>query len=424
MINLLESLKRALYNLRSKLWYRPLSYSLIAILWVYLCFLLQELDVNIHSTKINIETVNSLLSIITGSMLAVIVFTVGSIVTAYNSASNSGTPRILSLLLRDNTSHDATSCFIGTFIYGVVATVAIKSGIFDETGIFLIFLITIAVFAWVIFTFIVWIDSIAKLGQVKTLMNKTESQALNAIQKYISDPYLGCNRLEKNKLPNNTKIIYANEYGYLNGINIEGLNAYCKNANIKLYITKHKGEHLACSEVLAHAKASKTLSDEQLSDIASYFTISTEKSFLDDPVFGVETLSEIAAKALSPSTNDPGTAIHVIDAINRCLKKIFTESSQDHQINYEQLYLREISIERFIKSSFEYIRVYGGGNIMVAKRIQKSLIHISKHLNGQNKKVVLAYAKSCQKQADDQLTYDFERKEFNDIVKELSKFES
>ena len=44
------------------------------------------------------------------------------------------------------------------------------------------------------------------------------------------------------------------------------------------------------------------------------------------------------------------------------------------------------------------------------KAIQKSLIHIPKHLNGQNKKIVLAYAKSCQKQADDQLTYDFERK--------------
>lgn len=75
--------------------------------------------VSIYTTKINLETVNSLLSVITGSMLAVIVFTVGSIVTAYNSASNSGTPRILSLLLRDSTSHDATSCFIGALSMGL-----------------------------------------------------------------------------------------------------------------------------------------------------------------------------------------------------------------------------------------------------------------------------------------------------------------
>ncbi|QLE79667.1 DUF2254 domain-containing protein [Francisella sp. Scap27] len=424
MKSFLQSIKKAFYNLRSKLWYKPLAYCIIAILSIYICFLIQEKHVSIYTTKINLETVNSLLSVITGSMLAVIVFTVGSIVTAYNSASNSGTPRILSLLLRDSTSHDATSCFIGAFIYGVVATVAIKSGVFDETGIFLIFIITILVFGWVIFTFIIWIDSIAKLGQVKTLMSKTESQALKAVKKYAENPHLNCNTFEKDGIPENAQFIYSQDYGFLNDINLQGLNIFCKDNKIKLYIVKYKGEHLAYSETLAFAKSSKNISKESLEQILSYFTISTEKSFIDDPVFGLETLGEIAAKALSPSTNDPGTAIDIVDSINRCLKTLFTHDKKNSKVKFEQISLKEIAVERFVKSSFEYVRIYGSQNIMVAKRIQKSLIHISKHLNRQNKKVVLAYAKSCQKQADDQLTYDFERKEFNDMVKELSKFES
>ena len=60
-------------------------------------------------------------------MLTIIVFTVGSIVDAYNSASNAGTSRILTLLLRYNSSQNAHSKFIGAFIYGVVATIGIKS---------------------------------------------------------------------------------------------------------------------------------------------------------------------------------------------------------------------------------------------------------------------------------------------------------
>ena len=125
---------------------------------------------------------------------------------------------------------------------------------FDETGIFLIFITTILVFAWVIFTFIIWIDNIAKLGQVKTLLKKTENEALKAVKQYAQNPYLGCNHLEYDEIPEKATAIYADEYGFLNDINLKGLNQYCENLNAKVYITKYKGEHLACSEILAYAK--------------------------------------------------------------------------------------------------------------------------------------------------------------------------
>ena len=90
---------------------------------------------------------------ITTSMLTIIVFAVGYIVDAYNSASNAGTPRILTLLLRDNSSQNAHSKFIGAFIYGVVATIGIKSEIFNQSGIFFIFKTTILLFIYSNFYF-------------------------------------------------------------------------------------------------------------------------------------------------------------------------------------------------------------------------------------------------------------------------------
>ncbi|MDE4990668.1 DUF2254 domain-containing protein, partial [Francisella tularensis subsp. holarctica] len=49
-------------------------------------------------------------------MLTITVFAVISIVSAYNSASSVGTPRILNLLLRDISSQNAHYKFIGAFI--------------------------------------------------------------------------------------------------------------------------------------------------------------------------------------------------------------------------------------------------------------------------------------------------------------------
>ncbi|WP_081947005.1 DUF2254 domain-containing protein [Candidatus Francisella endociliophora] len=419
MSKFINFIKRQLYILKSKLWFNPLAYCILAILAIYWCYLMQQLNIDFYSTKINLDTVNSLLSIITTSMLAVIVFTVGAIVTAYNSASNSGTPRVLTILFRDKASHKATSNFIGAFIYGVVATVGIKSGVFNGTGIFLIFLITIFVFAWVIFTFIIWIDDIAKLGQVRTLLTKTEKQAFNAVKKYTNNPYLGCNALDENSIPTNSTPIFAQDYGFLNDILFESLNSLCKELDAKLYIVKYKGEHLASTETLAFIECSKDLPNEKLAEIANHFIISNEKNFIEDPVFGLETLSEIAAKALSPSTNDPTTAINVIDTLNRCLKYLFDSSFKDKKVIYENLYIKDISIERFIKSSFEYIRIYGSSNLLVAKRIQKSLLHISKQANKENSKVIEKYMENCYTQANVELTYNFEKTELNEFIKSL-----
>ena len=152
------------------------------------------------------------------------------------------------------------------------------------------------------------------------------------------------------------------------------------------------------------------------------FIISTEKNFIEDPVYGIETLSEVAAKALSPAVNDPGTAINVIDAINRCLKYLFElKHTADQEITYKNLYIDDINAQRFIQSGFEYIRIYGSSNLLVAARIQKSLIHISKQIkNDECSKFIKNYISNCLEQANTELKYNFEKKELKEFIERLN----
>lgn len=58
---------------------------------------------------------------------------------------------------------------------------------------------------------------------------------------------------------------------------------------------------------------------EEESEVSAAFTIRTERSFDQDPRFGLVVLAEIASRALSPAVNDNGTAIDVLGRAIRAL---------------------------------------------------------------------------------------------------------
>lgn len=75
-------------------------------------------------------------SITSGSMLGVATFAVGSMLADYSSASNSATPRSFPLIIADDVSQNALSSFIGAFIFGIVAYVALENGYYGPAGRF------------------------------------------------------------------------------------------------------------------------------------------------------------------------------------------------------------------------------------------------------------------------------------------------
>lgn len=105
-------------------------------------------------TQASIET---LLAIISASMLVIATFAVASMVSAYASASSTATPRSFSLVISDDISQSALSTFVGAFIFSIVALMALQNDCYDRTGRFAVFVITLLVLAMVIITFVRWV---------------------------------------------------------------------------------------------------------------------------------------------------------------------------------------------------------------------------------------------------------------------------
>lgn len=375
MNNRLEFL---LNRINERLWIKPLLISLLSIAASLLAKLSDQIAFLRIFPDITQDSLETSLGIIAASMLGISVFAVGSMVSAYATASRSATPRSFPLVISDDISQNALSTFIGAFIYSVVSLIALMNGYYDATGRFLLFLITIAVFCIVILNFLRWIDRIARLGRLGTTIDKVEKATRDAMQK--RELTLPLDSKSEPIHPGGSPV-YSPEIGYVQRIDIPKLQAAAEKFDLRITVQSLPGTFLSPDQILALVAYPEHTPEKDIGSnmIINAFTIGKDRTFDEDPRFGLLVLSEIASRALSPAVNDPGTAIEIIDSLVR----LFTtwSKTEEGQMNEEPAYDRvvvpDISLDNMFDDAFNAIARDGAGNIEVALRLQKAFKSLS-----------------------------------------------
>ena len=372
-----DRLRFLLYSVKEKLWVKPLGFCLLSIFAVFVAKVADGTSLAEHIPEIKPESVETLLSIMASSMMVIATFSAGTMVNAYASASQSSTPRSLSLIISDDVSQNALSVFIGAFIYSAVALTAMTQAFFDEAGLFILFCLTCLAFSIVILTFIRWVDSVARLGRVGSTLLKVERATTRAIKNRIDMPCLGAVPQEQIK-EQGTYAICTKQVGYIQLIDIAKLQKSADKNESFINVAMLPGEFVSPERAIAYSNK-KVLSDE----IVDAFTIGEARSFEADPRFGFIVLAEIASRALSPSVNDHGTAINTISSITRLMllwhkPKSETENSQNdsaqhEEFKYDRISLPALNVNDLFDDAYTSIARDGAANIEVAIRIQKSL---------------------------------------------------
>ena len=367
-------------RLSEQLWIRPLLFSLLAVLAAFGAAATDSLGIADLLPRIDHDIVEKLLSIIAASMLGVATFAVGSMVSAYASVSSSATPRAFSLVISDDVSKTALSTFIAAFIFSVIALIAIKIGVYGRAGLFLVFLMTVAVLAWVVFTFIRWVDQIARLGRVGTTIDRVERAATAAIDRRRRSPNLSA--AAPRGEGDGGEPLYAGTIGYVQHINVEALQSCAEKNGLVVTVAALPGAFVGPGRAVAHVSADggATLPDFDASPVVKAFLIANDRSFDEDPRFGLVALSEIAARALSPAINDPGTAINIIGTFVR----LFTlwvspleDAAGSSKIKCDRVRVPSLALEDMFDDSFTAISRDGAGAIEVVVRLQKAFISLS-----------------------------------------------
>jgi len=435
-----------LFSFKEKLWVKPLSLCVLSIAAVFASKLADGTALAEHLPKVDQSSVETLLSIMASSMLVIATFSAGTMVSAYASASRSSTPRSVSLIISDDASQNALSTFVGAFIFSVVAITASSNNFFKDAGIFLLFCLTCLVFAIVILTFIRWVDSVARLGRVGSTVQKVEAAAMRAINHRLSTPRLG-----GKQQPNYVKeqggdlskyqTLTTDSIGYVQMIDMAKVQAWAEERDTQVHIAMLPGQFCTPDKPLCYierfkpkkseddisSKESEKSSDKSdESALLSAFQIGSERSFEADPRYGLVVLSEIASRALSPSVNDPGTAISILGSYARLFilwaQKEKNVASDD--IKYDKVTVPDMSTADMFDDAFTGLARDGASMIEVSIRIQKTLDAIAKTSNDDICKAATKHAKEAYKRSMNALIHDGDKEMLSSAVNSLNNKKS
>ena len=370
-----DRLRFLINRIGERLWIKPLVMSVLSAVIV---FLVKILDIDAASQfvpRISQDSIETLLTILSGSMLMIATFAVGSMVAAYASASNNATPRSFTLIIADDVSQNALSTFIGAFIYSVVALIAMENGYYDKTGRFVLFVLTVLILIVVIVTFVRWVDRIARLGRLKGTINKVEEATASAFKRRRHARTLGCVPAVRQPVQGSQNV-YGTSIGYVQQINVDTLQAYAQELKIRITLTALPGTFSAPGRALAFITPdSGDVQDIDITQIAKAFLIGDDRKFEEDPRFGLIVLSEIAGRALSPAVNDPGTAVYILGVFVRLLAQWCEPDAEGETqaCEHDRVEVPQISIQDMFDDAFTAIARDGAGAVEVAGRLQKSL---------------------------------------------------
>lgn len=361
-------------QLTRQLWFRSSLFAVLAVVTALVAIAVKPFIPVSVSGLIGTDAVDKILSILASSMLAVTTFSLNIMVSAYNTASSSVTPRATKLLLEDRTTQNVLATFIGSFLYSLVGIVALGMGAYGSQGRAVLFFVTLIVIVMIVITLLRWIQHLSQFGRMAETSQRVENATAAPLLSWLKDPCLGCSPWhgQGNEVLAMSPLL-SDRVGYLQHIDLHKLSTFTKNNNLNLYLGVRPGAFLHLSSQLLHTR--QVLSDEQVQEIRSAFTIGEQRSFDQDPRFGLCVLSEIASRALSPAVNDPGTAIDIIGRAVRLLCQ-YAEAGEG-TTPYPRLFLRPADIGDLFDDIFMPIARDGAALVEVHVRLQKALLALA-----------------------------------------------
>lgn len=358
-----------LRRLGRRIWFRAALLTLAAVVLALVAGLFGTVFPLQLTIDLGQGSVGSILQILASSMLAVTTFSLTAMVTAYSSATTQATPRATQLLMDDTTSQNVLSTFVGSFAFSLVGIIALSTDYYTDEGRTVLFLGTLVVIAFVVVTLLRWIAHLTTFGRMADVIDRTEKAATHTACEWAAAPTShGAAATEPQ--PSQHRV-HAERTGYVSFVDMAALDRLADRTGTRLAVEATAGRVADATTPLIRV-VSGTLSTDDEAAARRAFHIENHRTYDQDPRLGVIALAEIASRALSPSTNDPGTAIDVIGALQRVFTTILT-TPHDDEIRYRHVEVPAVELRDLVEDGFRPVARDGAGMVEVAIRLQKAL---------------------------------------------------
>ncbi len=368
-----EKLRFLLSRLFRKTWWRCALFSLFAFLAVALSAVIGPSIPQSVAMQLGSESIDSLLGILASSMLTVAIFSATTMVASFSAVSNSATPRASQLLIEDSTVQNTLAAFIGAFLYSVIALVGLHAHVYGEGGRLVLFGFTLAILVFVVVVLLRWIDYLSVLGRLGETIRRVELATQQAMVQRLAKPWLG-----GRPQPDGARgrhAVQAPTTGFVQHVSMDLLQAQAKALETTLHVHVLPGAFVAPDTVIASADVPLDADAQQA--LRDAVLIGDGRTFDHDPRFGFVVMGEVAARAMSASINDPGTALGVMATALRTLgywaQQTRAQPEEGRPVAFDRVSAPALRHGGMVEDVFEPLARYAAGSVEVGVALQRAL---------------------------------------------------
>jgi uncharacterized membrane protein len=336
------------------------------------------------------EGARTLLSTVAGSMITVAGVTFSITIVALSNTSTQFGPRLLGNFMRDFGNQVVLGTFVATFTYCLLILRVIRD-VEDQPTIPHIS-ITVGVFLAmtsmaVLIYFIHHVSTSINVENVITLVRTDLDQAIERLYPNKQSYYWQDWSTELTDKPENFEeesvAVEASVSGFIQSIDYDGLMHMAISEDLIFNIQYRPGVFVSEDRELVRAYPRDHFKEEFVERINDQFIIGLHRHNSQDVEFAVSKLVEIALRALSPSLNDPFTAMLCIDHLGVSLANL-AERSIPSAYRYDdegklRLITDRATFVGVLNAAFDQIRQHSVGDVAVTIRLLETIEVIAVH---------------------------------------------
>lgn len=391
-------------NLRSSLWFRPVLWvGALALLAVVLIIVDRSLAPSAQSLAAlswyfvsDPAGARTILGSIATGMLTVTTLAFSIMMVAVVQTANAYSPRLLPQYLSDSANQHVLGILIGTFLYCILVLRAVRST--AEIQYVPLLALNGAVLLALVSTgaFIYFINHASHSISVSNVILLTSNAVKALIEdetifpEGIGEPWAGA---QPPPIPSEPPaILEAEEGGYIELIENKPLLEATVEAGVVVRLECTIGDFILPGLPLVTVWPAEACTEALASAVHSTIHIGKQRSLVQDLLFGIHQLSDVAVRALSPGINDPTTAIHCIDT----LALLVTRWMRHERISPYRCYQGKLRIvaptatfTEVLDNAYSQIRYYGSGDMETTLRLLEVYAQLGSLTSEKGEKAIL-----------------------------------
>ncbi|HSM23542.1 MAG TPA: DUF2254 domain-containing protein [Anaerolineaceae bacterium] len=346
------------------------------------------------------EGARELLSTVASAMMSVTGVTFSITIVALSIASSQFGPRLLRNFMRDTGNQIVLGTFVSTFIYCLLVLRTIRSA---EEAFFVPFIsVTIAILLailsiGVLIYFMHHVSSSINAENVISLIQKDIEKAIEKLypdaERYTADFEDFVDEEVLEKLEQKGMVIRAEKSGYVQGVDYDSLLNTAQSEDVIMDVKVRAGDFIDQDSEIIHIVPAKQFDEDRHNDLQAAVIIGARRARTQDVEYEINQLVGIAVRALSPSLNDPFTAMSAIDQLGAALSNMAERNippSYRHDENGDfRLLLNTVTFQGAVDTAFNKIRQYGHNSVSVLIRLLETLTIIGNHTQDPEKHYAL-----------------------------------